>query len=212
MTGHGYRPRFGYDIRVRPPGDEAAAAPAWARNYTRVCDAPDCGRRAAVRTAKSPRHVDEKLWLCAAHAREHNARWNFFDGLSAEEAEAAKLSGIYGDRPTWSMGRNDRARAASKARGPADFTDAFGIFSEAAKKAAEDRGHFRDGRKLPTLQVKAFETLDLAVTAPATDIRKRYAELVRRFHPDANGGDRSAESQLQAVVRAHHILKKAGFC
>jgi DnaJ-class molecular chaperone len=90
--------------------------------------------------------------------------------------------------------------------------DTFGIFSEAVRASPRARPETRDGRPVSKLQSKAFETLELPVSAPAGDIRKRYAELLRRFHPDVNGGDRSAESQLQEVVRAHHILKKAGFC
>lgn len=209
---YSYRPRFGYDIRVRPPADGAAETPAWARAYTRLCDREGCERKAVVRAAKSPREATAKVWLCEAHAKAHNAQWNFFDGLSPAEAEAARLANVYGDRPTWKMSKNERARATSRARGPADLRDAFGIFSEAVKTSAFSRPAMRNGRPVSKLQEKAFETLELAVTAEAGDIRRRYAELLRRFHPDANGGDRSAETQLQEVVRAHHILKKAGFC
>lgn len=207
-----YKPRHGYDIRVRPPRDAAAETPAWARGHTRPCDQEGCQRIAIVRVAKSPREALTKLWFCEDHARAHNARWNFFDGMSAEESEAARLANIYGDRPTWAMGKNERARTAARARGPADLRDAFGIFSEAVKASQAARPETREGRPVSKLQSKAFATLDLAVSAPAAEIRKRYAELLRRFHPDVNGGDRSAEGQLQEVVRAHHILKKAGFC
>ncbi len=210
--GYSYRPRFGYDIRVRPPADKAAETPVWARQNTRLCDREGCEKKALVRAAKSPREPLAKVWLCEAHAKAHNAQWNFFEGLSPAEADAARLANVYGDRPTWKMGKNDRARAAAKARGPADVRDTYGIFSEAVKAAAQIRPSMRNGRPVSKLQEKAFGTLELAVTAEAGDIRRRYAELLRRFHPDANGGDRSAETQLQEVVRAHHILKKAGFC
>ena len=104
-----------------------------------------------------------------------------------------------------------RARAASRARGPADLHDSFGLFGDVARQHPPMQGRTREGRVLPKLQVQAFETLGLKITAPAPEIRRRYAELVRRYHPDANGGDRSAETQLSAVVRAHQILKKAQF-
>ena len=208
---YSYRPRHGYDIRVKPPS-KGAEPPVWARGHTRPCDLEGCEKKAAVRVSKSPRETQAKVWLCEEHARIHNAQWNYFEGLSPEEAEAARRANIYGDRPTWKMGKNDRARAAARARGPADLRDAHGIFTEAVKAAAHTRGSLRNGRPVSKLQEKAFATFELAVTAEAGDIRRRYAELLRRFHPDANGGDRSAETQLQEVVRAHHILKKAGFC
>ena len=34
-------------------------------------------------------------------------------------------------------------------------------------------------------------------------------ELVKRCHPDANGGDRTAEHKLQRVIRAYQALRKA---
>jgi hypothetical protein len=207
-----YRPRFGYDIRVRSGPEKRKKPPEWARGHTRACDSKDCEHKAVVRVAKSPRNANEKIWLCEEHARAHNAKWNYFEGLSPKEAEAARLANIYGDRPTWQMGKNERARSTAKARGPADLRDAYGIFTEAVKTASQVQDATRNGRPVSKLQEKAFVTLDLVVSAEAGEIRRRYAELVRRFHPDANGGDRSAETQLQEVVRAHHILKKAGFC
>ena len=208
---YSYRPRHGFDIRVKPPG-EHKEPPAWARNHTRICDLEGCELKAVVRASKSPREPNVKIWLCQDHARAHNAQWNFFDGMSDAEAEAARLANIYGDRPTWEMGKNERASTAARARGPADLRDAHGLFTEAVKASARTRNTMRNGRPVSKLQEKAFETLDLAVNAPAADIRRRYAEMLRRFHPDANGGDRSAETQLQEVVKAHQILKKAGFC
>jgi DnaJ-class molecular chaperone len=40
-------------------------------------------------------------------------------------------------------------------------------------------------------------------------IRRRYTELLKRCHPDANGGDRSAEHKLQRVIKAFRTLQKA---
>ena len=40
-------------------------------------------------------------------------------------------------------------------------------------------------------------------------LRKRYSTLVRRYHPDRNGGDRSHEARLQRVVEAYQLLRKA---
>lgn len=211
MSDYAYKPRLGYDIRVRPPADQTAEAKRpHADAAGKGCALDGCARPAAVRVAASPRDAT-RIWLCAEHAREHNARWNFFEGLSAREAEAVRMSALYGERPTWKMGKNERQSAFARTRGAADFNDAFGAFGAASqhKRRAEAQ---RNGRPLTKLQSKAFETLDLKANASGTEIRRKYAEMLRRFHPDANGGDRSTEGQLQDVVRAHQILKKAGFC
>ncbi len=207
MSDYAYRPRFGYDIRVKPP--EAGSRPDFASAQERVCETPGCDRRAAVRIARNARNPAVKTWLCVLHAQEHNRNWNFFEGLSETEAAAARLSSIYGDRPTWGMSRNGRASAY--ARGPSHLFDNFGLFGDRVRRPG-NQARMRDGRVLPKLQAQAFQTLGLKVTAGAPDIRRRYAELVRRYHPDANGGDRSTERQLTDVVRAHQILKKAGIC
>ncbi|MEM9705007.1 MAG: J domain-containing protein [Pseudomonadota bacterium] len=212
MPNERYKPRHGYDIRIKPHKEGKKKVPKWADAGTQICCREGCTAKAVVRVSKSPREPDEKIWLCAEHAAEHNKSWNYFDGMSAKEAEAARMANIYGDRPTWSMGSNERASAAARTKGPADFQDSHGLFTDAAAKFNAARGSFRDGRKLTKLQEKAFQTFDLKPSATKSEIKKRYAELVRRFHPDSNEGDRSAEAQLQEVVKAHGILKKAGIC
>jgi curved DNA-binding protein CbpA len=60
------------------------------------------------------------------------------------------------------------------------------------------------------VQELALSVLSLEEGAAPEAIRLRYAELVKRYHPDSNQGDRSAEAQLQKVVRAYKTLKAAG--
>jgi DnaJ-class molecular chaperone len=49
--------------------------------------------------------------------------------------------------------------------------------------------------------------LGLDDTADAAAIKTRYKELVKRLHPDANGGDRSSEDKLREIIRAYNHLK-----
>lgn len=211
MAREEYKPRLGFDIRAGTAKAKAKKTRARvAVEGERTCDWDGCGEQAACSLPKSPRTPRDRVWYCLSHAREHNKNWNFFDGMSESEAKAAREANIYGDRPTWSMGKNDRARAAAKARGAADMEDSHGLFEEEARARAAARGTYRNGKRLTKLQEKAYETLALPHTASSAEIRRRYAELVRRFHPDSNDGDRSAETQLSEVVKAHTILKKAG--
>ena len=212
MRDERYKPRHGFDIRVKPPSARSKREPSWKKPVDKICEFEGCTEPGDCRTAKSPREPRTYLWFCQHHAREHNKQWNYFEGLSAEEAKKARESNIYGDRPTWGWAKNERAAAATRTRGPADMVDSFGVFDGAAAAQTRARGKYREGRKLTKLQEGAFEALGLPHTAPAETIRKRYAELLRRFHPDSNGGDRGAEEQLQAVVKAHQILKKAKIC
>jgi curved DNA-binding protein CbpA len=51
--------------------------------------------------------------------------------------------------------------------------------------------------------------MGLGPQADRKGLRSRYSELVRRYHPDRNGGDRSHEGKLQRVVEAYQLLRKA---
>jgi DnaJ-class molecular chaperone len=67
-------------------------------------------------------------------------------------------------------------------------------------------------RKLKTLEAKAFDTLGLSAGATGEDIKSAYKMLVKKHHPDANGGDRGSEERFRAVIQAYQLLKQAGFC
>jgi curved DNA-binding protein CbpA len=56
----------------------------------------------------------------------------------------------------------------------------------------------------------ALEAMSLDENADPAAIRSKYAELVKRWHPDSNGGDRGAEAQLQKVLKAYQTLKAGG--
>ena len=54
---------------------------------------------------------------------------------------------------------------------------------------------------------EALEVLGLSAPASADDAKARYIALVKRLHPDANGGDKTAEERLKLVNEAYGTLK-----
>ncbi len=205
-----YRPRF-VDIRVRPPkpdGETQAEEFPGLGPGERPCDHVGCRLAGVARAPKSRELDSEHYWFCQAHAAEYNRSWNYFAGLSEEQIRARQeQEAVTGGRPTWSFkaGRGSREAAAAASRG--FFRDAFGIFgrgpqAQAAEKAAYDK-------RLGRLERNALADLDLDATADGPTIRKRYTELLKRCHPDANGGDRSTEHKLARVIKAFRTLKKA---
>ncbi len=110
-----------------------------------------------------------------------------------------------GGRPTWSFKGGARNREASAHRG--FFRDPLGIFGAGKARSETDRAS--QERRLGKLERAALSDLDLEPVSDAAAIRTRYIELVKRCHPDANGGDRSAEHKLQRVIRAYKILLRA---
>ena len=56
---------------------------------------------------------------------------------------------------------------------------------------------------------RALSVLGLAEDADRNALRSRYSKLVRRYHPDKNGGDRSHETRLREVIEAYQALKQS---
>jgi hypothetical protein len=211
-TAFQYRPRF-VDIRVRPPKTAAEAAASedvhQLKPGERPCDHQGCRLAGTARAPKSRDLLNEHYWFCQAHAAEYNRTWNFFAGMTDEQVRARQTDESFtGGRPTWSFkaGRGSREAAAAASKG--FFRDAFGIFGRnQQQQAAADQAAF--DKQLGRLERNALADLDLDATADGPLIRRRYTELLKRCHPDANGGDRSAEHKLQRVIKAFRTLQKA---
>ena len=68
------------------------------------------------------------------------------------------------------------------------------------------------GRNLRINELKALQTLGLDESASPEDAKTKYKMLVKRLHPDANGGSRANEDTLKAVIQAYDTLRASGFC
>ncbi|MEO0983821.1 MAG: J domain-containing protein [Pseudomonadota bacterium] len=193
-----YRVKY-HDIRVRPPGGRGRAG---ASTSKRVCEHKSCDLPGDHR---APKRGGGDHWFCQRHAGEYNRSWNFFDDMTEAEVASFNEAERTGHKRTWKFGTGPvgGAKAAHMHdpktwRGRAFFEDG----------AQPTRARQKPGRT--RLQIRALDELDLSPDANAGEIRARYAEYVRRFHPDSNGGDRSSEHKLARVIRAWKTLKAAG--
>ena len=144
----------------------------------------------------------EWRWLCLDHVRAFNSGYNYFNGMSSEEIEAAQT-------PYGGWERETRAFSANGSPPPrwADFTDPLDAIGARFRHAPPGPAPRVDGRELSAGDRKNLDLLGLGTDVDRRALRMRYAELVRRYHPDRNGGDRSHEKALQAVIRAYTELK-----
>lgn len=51
-----------------------------------------------------------------------------------------------------------------------------------------------------------YDTLGVARTATADEIRKAYRKLARKHHPDVNPGDATAEAAFKKIASAYEVL------
>lgn len=208
-----YRPKF-FDIRVRPPKPGEEEGPRADDVYKlkpgqKRCEHPDCLRPAEAKAPKSRDLPGQYYNFCQQHAAEYNKNWNFYAGMNEAQIRAEQeREKMTGGRPTWSMKADagSREAAAAAARDARNMADPFGLF-RAQQRRAESAG---SGRALGKLERQALADMDLDVDADAAAIRARYKELLKRCHPDMNGGDRSAEHKLQRVIKAYKTLQKSG--
>ncbi|MBS0480405.1 MAG: J domain-containing protein [Proteobacteria bacterium] len=145
----------------------------------------------------------EYRYLCLDHVRAFNAKYNFFNGMSPDEIHEAQ-------RPYAGWERETRAFAHAGADRPprwADFADPLdAIGARFRARVVQVR---TDGKPLSQADRRALRVLGLDHNADRKGLRMRYSELVRKFHPDRNGGDRSTEKALQEVIAAYQQLKRS---
>jgi hypothetical protein len=200
-------------------GDTVARTPPHDRPNTRfhgrvegngrLCAEPGCDQpgefRAPFVEGAGPRRdgPGEYRWLCLDHVRAFNARYNFFNGMTADEIHDAQ-------RPYAGWERETRAFAAAGGDRPprwADFSDPLDAISARFRDRVQTER--KDGKPLSGADRKALKVLGLDPDADRRTLRQRYSELVRKFHPDRNGGDRSMEKALQDVIAAYQHLRVA---
>lgn len=227
-------------IRIKPTCDDPkSGAKAGARTGGKTaasasepgCEAAGCTHPGLYRAPKGRRQEGQYWRFCIDHVRAYNAAYNYFDGMNDAAVEAYQKDAMIGHRPTWSMGVNaaagsgkDGAKAGAKGGAQHDkpeaerdwaYADPLGIL-RANGLGAGARGRTAQAepqRPRHSAAVrKAFDVMGLDETADTAAIKAQYKTLVKRFHPDANGGDRSFEERLRDIIRAHDVLRAAGLC
>jgi hypothetical protein len=177
----------------------------------RGCDASGCEEAGEFRAPGSrPPGFDGPgswRWFCLDHVREFNSGYDWFEGMSAEEILEAQ-------HPVAGWARETRAfRPDAGVDGVprwADFDDPLdAIGARAAKIRQRAAGSQASFARFTPREREALNVMGLAGDTDRTTLRRRYSKLVRKYHPDRNGGDRSHEGRLGMVVEAYQLLRKS---
>jgi len=195
-------------IRIKSRRDEKPAVAAV------TCDWEGCDKPGEYKAPKGARSEGQYHHFCLEHVRHYNTAFNFFAGMEKDELEDALHAPPKPEaRPTFATGQAGptaakAARAASTRPGD-KYGDPFGVFAKYRHRQAQAPAAERI-KPLHEQDRRALETLGLIGPQKSDEIKRAYKTLVKIHHPDANGGDKSSEDRLRAVISAYSHLKKVG--
>lgn len=203
-------------IRIKPRRASEAEAPA-----RPACDWEGCEGAGVYKAPKGARADGQFHNFCLEHVRHYNKAYNYFSGMNDEEiAEHATKMNAPGSRETWAFGSNRFGRSNPEPKkfktrdfSARQFNDPNNLFARVRRNQARQTGVSGRSQRDVTLTGQdrmALETLGLEGRKPAVEIKSAYKALVKLHHPDANGGDRSSEDRLRAIIVAYNHLKSRG--
>ncbi|MBA5724007.1 J domain-containing protein [Candidatus Liberibacter sp.] len=185
-------------IRARKRGKKSAPRAA----SSSVCQWDSCKRIGEYRAPVGSGAEGQFFLFCFDHVKRYNKGYNYFLSLSDDEIGRYQKEAVTGHRFTWTV---------------ISYAERYPLedgFNDEGKR--ENGNSFASGRsvvrRMNSLECNAFETLGLLSDSSPEEIRGQYKNLVKRHHPDSNGGDRGSEERFQAVVQAYRFLKQSGFC
>lgn len=191
--------------RIRIAADEPAKT---GKPNELGCEHPGCKAVGEFRAPKGRGHDGQYFRFCLDHVKAYNATYNYFQGMTDDAVASFQKDAIIGHRPTWKLGVNAQAARKGERNGKARprKDDPFNFFQEAAEAARPKKEEVKIGNAARS----ALTLLDLEPGADKATVKARYKELVKRLHPDANGGDRSREERLAEIIKAYAYLKTIG--
>jgi len=202
-------------IRIKPrhePKPHADAPP---------CSWEGCDQPGIYKAPKGHRHEGEFHHFCLEHVRHYNTAFNFFSGMSADDIES-RVNQEGSSRTSWGASAKPNPKVRANPSGPKmyrkarpdeaarRFNDPLHVFARYARSQARNPQQERV-LKLHELDRRALETLGLTGPAKPAEIKHAYKALVKIHHPDINGGDKTSEERLRAIIAAYTHLKTKGF-
>lgn len=195
-------PKYFDSIRIKPKGKKV--------EEVKTCQWEGCSLPATNKAPKGRGQDGIYINFCMSHVREYNKSYNYFEGMNPKDVSKFQKESLTGNRPTWKLGVENAAEMPgymAKDRIRSRFNDKV----NALEKDALNKNPVKRP-KVGNAARKAFGVLGLDTDIVGEEIKNKYKILVKRHHPDANGGTRDAEDRLVEIIKSYRYLKSAGFC
>ena len=174
---------------------------SWEKTSFKKCDKVDCNEKGKFKAPKSRILLNEYYFFCLEHIKEYNKSWDFYKGLSVNQIESSMREDIIWNRPSWPLKGNP-----------------YKVIEQINNFFSEDIEHLNHKNKdsyfknklidenLTEEEDKALSILSLKLPLTLEKIKKNYKKLVKIFHPDVNGNNKSAEEKFKEINKSYKII------
>ena len=177
---------------------------SWEKEHFKECDKQNCNEKGEFKAPKSRLELNNYYYFCIEHIKEYNKSWDFYKGLSVNQIENSMREDIIWNRPSWPLKGN-----------PQKVMEQINNFfdSEFSELNTKENGHkyFKNkllDENLTKDESQALELLNLKLPLSLDKIKKNYKKLVKIFHPDVNGNNKTAEEKFKEINKSYKTLLK----
>tara|TARA_B100000029_G_scaffold512032_1_gene607612 strand:+ start:2617 stop:3189 length:573 start_codon:yes stop_codon:yes gene_type:complete len=169
------------------------------QNDDYICDEKDCNNIGSYLAPKSP-GSKEMYVFCLDHIKVYNKRWNFFAGKSQKQIYEFQKNDFFDGRPTrpFSKGLDSKIKF--------EFENLFDEDDIKFKK--KKRKNYYKKHKFNAGVEKSLKIFKMNPTFSEFLLKKRYKELVKKYHPDLNKNYLNKEKKIKEINGAYNILLK----
>ena len=155
-------------------------------NKHHTCDHPGCDRAGEYRAPKD-RNLKEYYWFCLEHVQEYNSKWNYYGDENFSEPEEE-------------LHRKFRFSSRIKYNFGFDFDGSYDFFDKYPPSNTLKSFYTADEKK-------ALQLMDLDVkTLNVENLKKAYKKAVKKYHPDINNSDSTAEENFKIISICYKSL------
>ena len=162
----------------------------------RLCHEKGCLNEGEYEAPKSP-NSKEKYFFCLHHIKIYNKRWNYFAGKSQKQIYDFQKNDFFEGRPTrpFSYGYGSKIK----------FEFEYSLDQEKIKFKRKNKSFYRSKNNNTKLQ-NALNIFSLSDDFSEKILKKRYKELVKKYHPDLNRNFLNKDLKIKEINNAYNFL------
>ena len=163
-----------------------------------ICDWDNCNNTGIYKAPIEKDNSRKYRLLCLKHIKIFNKNWNYFENMNDQQIEFFIKSDL-----TWH-------KATKK------FGSSENFFNILWNNALEDKlnifesSNFIDFKKtkISKTDKDALNVMELNSDVKWEQIQSKFKQLVKKYHPDKNQGNKKFEDKLKKITLAYSQLKK----